>query len=97
MKVHQWEIWKARPEGFQKDHWFVIVSGQERLDSTRHSQVNALACFSLRGEPLKTDVPRRQFASAICSIFWTNASFIRTSAASVGNGSNKSKANSRKC
>jgi hypothetical protein len=56
MKIRQWEIWKSRPPGFEKDHWFVVVSGQERLDSPRHAQVNGLACFSLRGEPLKTDV-----------------------------------------
>jgi hypothetical protein len=56
MKVHQWEIWKARPAGFEKDHWFVIVSGQERLDSPRHNQVNGLACFILRGGPMKIDV-----------------------------------------
>jgi mRNA-degrading endonuclease toxin of MazEF toxin-antitoxin module len=56
MKIQQWEIWKARPPGFEKDHWFVIVTGQERLNSPRHSQVNGLACFTLRSEPLKTDV-----------------------------------------
>jgi mRNA-degrading endonuclease toxin of MazEF toxin-antitoxin module len=56
MKIRQWEIWKIRPVGFEKDHWFVIVSGQERLDSDRHSQVNGVACFTLRGQPLKTDV-----------------------------------------
>lgn len=56
MKIRQWEIWKARPPGFEKDHWFVIVSGQERLDSPRHNQVNGLACFTLRGNVLKTDV-----------------------------------------
>jgi hypothetical protein len=55
LKYHQWEIWKARPEGFERAHWFVVTSGQERLDSTR-STVNALACYSLRGEALKTDV-----------------------------------------
>jgi hypothetical protein len=36
-----------RPLGFEKDHWFVIISGQERLDSPRHLQVNGLACFTL--------------------------------------------------
>ena len=56
MKIQQWEIWKGRPPGFEKDHWFVIVTGQERLNSPRHSQVNGLACFTLRSEPLKTDV-----------------------------------------
>jgi hypothetical protein len=56
MKVRQWEIWKSRPPGFESDHWFVIVSGQERLDSARHNQINGLACFTLRGEPLKPDV-----------------------------------------
>ncbi len=34
----------------------MIVSGQERLDSDRHSQVNGLACFTLRGSLFKTDV-----------------------------------------
>ncbi|MGH7940231.1 MAG: hypothetical protein ACREE6_02795 [Limisphaerales bacterium] len=56
MKVHQWEVWKGRPPGFERDHWFVIISGQERLDSPKHAQANGLACFSLRGSPLKTDV-----------------------------------------
>ena len=56
MKVRQWEVWKTRPPGFERDHWFVIISGQERLDSSRHSQVNGLACFTLRGSPIKTDV-----------------------------------------
>ena len=56
MKLRQWEIWKARPEGFASDHWFVLVSGQERLDSPRHNQVNGLACFTLRGPLNSTDV-----------------------------------------
>ena len=56
MKIRQWEIWKAKPEGFGADHWFVIVSNQERLDSPKHCQVNGLVCFTLRGEPLATDV-----------------------------------------
>jgi hypothetical protein len=56
MKLSQWTIYKTRPPGFEKDHLFVIVSGQERLDSSRNNQINGLACFTLRGEPLKTDV-----------------------------------------
>jgi mRNA-degrading endonuclease toxin of MazEF toxin-antitoxin module len=56
MKIRQWEVWKAKPPGFEQAHWFVIVSGQERLDSARHNQVNGLACFTLRGNALKTDV-----------------------------------------
>ena len=56
MKIRQWEVWKCQPEGFARDHWFVIVSNQERLDSPRHMQINGLGCFTLRGEPLKTDV-----------------------------------------
>ena len=56
MKIRQWEVWKCRPDGFAKDHWFVIVSNQERLDSPRHNQINALTCFSLRGTPQKSDV-----------------------------------------
>ena len=56
MKLRQWEIWKDRPPGFEKDHWFVIVSGQERLDSPLHRQINGLACFTSRDEAGKTDV-----------------------------------------
>ena len=56
MKARQWEIWKGRPPGFENDHWFVIVSGQERLDNPRHRQINGLACFTLRGEAGKIDV-----------------------------------------
>ena len=57
MKVRQWEIWKCRPDGFERDHWFVIVSGQERCDSARLNLVNGLACFTLRGSPSSIDVP----------------------------------------
>lgn len=56
MKVRQWEIWKCKPEGFERDHWFVILSNQERCDAERLLMVNGLACFSLRGEPRKTEV-----------------------------------------
>ena len=55
MKFRQWEVWKAKPEGFERAHWFVLVSGQERLNSNR-TTVNGLACYSLRGEALNTDV-----------------------------------------
>jgi hypothetical protein len=55
MKIHQWEVWKATPPGFSKAHWFIIVTGQERLDSNRVA-VNGLACYTLRGHPEKTDV-----------------------------------------
>ena len=54
--MKQWEIWKAKPVGFQRDHWFVLISSPERIASPRHHQVNGLVCFTLRGEPLKTDV-----------------------------------------
>jgi hypothetical protein len=56
MKPRQFEVWKARPEGFQRDHWFVVVSNQERCDEPRQLLVNGLACFTLRGEPLKSEV-----------------------------------------
>ncbi len=49
MKLRQFEVWKCRPEGFAKDHWFVVISGQERCDSERMVFVNGLACFTLRG------------------------------------------------
>ncbi len=54
--MRQWEIWKGRPEGFAKDHWFVIISGQERLNHPHLNQVNGPACWTLRGELGKTDV-----------------------------------------
>jgi len=56
MRLHQWEIWKAKVPGFNQDHWFVLISGEERLDSPKVHQVNGLACFTLRGQPLSTDV-----------------------------------------
>ena len=56
MNIRQWEIWKTKPQGFETEHWFVIVSASERLGHARLSKVNGLACFTLRGEPLKTDV-----------------------------------------
>jgi mRNA-degrading endonuclease toxin of MazEF toxin-antitoxin module len=55
MKIRQWEIWKAKPAEFAKEHWFVVLSSQERIDSNR-TNVNGLACFSLRGEIIPTDV-----------------------------------------
>jgi hypothetical protein len=56
MKVRQWEIWKCRPEGFERDHWFVIVSNQERCESERLMMVNGLACFSVGGEVRRTEI-----------------------------------------
>jgi len=56
MKIRQWEVWKSRPEGFQTDHWFIIISGQERCDAPNLRLVNGLACFTLRGRALLTEV-----------------------------------------
>jgi len=56
MRPRQWEVWKSRPEGIQRDHWFVIISGEERLQSAVYSQINGLACFTLRGLLRSTDV-----------------------------------------
>ncbi len=56
MRIRQWEIWKSKPPGFETDHWFVVVSAQERLDNERFTKINGLACFTLRSEPLNTDV-----------------------------------------
>jgi hypothetical protein len=56
MNVRQWEIWKARPAGFQADHWFVIISNTERGQSARTTAVNGLACFTLRGQLTPADV-----------------------------------------
>ena len=56
MKVRQFEVWKCRPPDFERDHWFVIISNQERCDEPRQRFVNGLACFTLRGDPLKSEV-----------------------------------------
>ena len=56
MKLHQGEIWKCRPPGFARDHWFVILSGEERLDHPQRLQVNGLACYKLQGEAKRLDV-----------------------------------------
>jgi len=56
MKIRQWEVWKTRPEGFQTDYWFVVVSGQERCDAPNVRLVNGLACFTLRGRVLTTEL-----------------------------------------
>ena len=55
IRLRQWQVWKALPAGFGKAHYFVLFSNQERLDSSR-PQINGLACFTLRGEALKSDV-----------------------------------------
>jgi mRNA-degrading endonuclease toxin of MazEF toxin-antitoxin module len=55
MKIRQWEIWKSKPAGFEKEHWFVILSSLERLDSNS-STINGLACFTLRGSTKLADV-----------------------------------------
>lgn len=56
MKVRQWEVWKCRPPGFERDHWFVVFSAHELCDDPRELLVNGLACFSLRGNPDKVEV-----------------------------------------
>lgn len=52
--MKQWEIWKGKPPGFEREHWFVILSANERI--TARNQLNGLACFSLRGNPSPVDV-----------------------------------------
>ena len=54
--MRQWEIWKSRPAGFERDHWFIIISGQERLDHPHRLLVNGLACYKLQGDAKKIDV-----------------------------------------
>ena len=56
MILRQWEVWKTRPHGLERDHWFVIISAEERLHSAGYNQINGLACFTLRGQPRATDV-----------------------------------------
>ena len=40
---------EGRPVDFNADHWFVVISGQERCDAQNLRMVNGLACFTLRG------------------------------------------------
>jgi hypothetical protein len=56
MNVRQFEVWKAKPEGFQNDHWFIIISNTERGQSPQVTRVNGLACFTLRGHAKLADV-----------------------------------------
>jgi hypothetical protein len=54
--MKQFEVWKAKPEGFAQAHYFVIISSDERCQNERLLYVNGLACFTLRGQPKKVDV-----------------------------------------
>jgi hypothetical protein len=56
MKIRQFESWKAKLPDFETDHWFVMISGQERLDSSRFHQCSGLICYTLRGQAFSTDV-----------------------------------------
>jgi hypothetical protein len=56
MIIRPFEIWKARPPGFETSHWFVIVSSPERCADSRLISLNGLACFTLRGDMRPTDV-----------------------------------------
>ncbi len=56
MNIRQWEVWKSRPVGFERDHWFVIISGQERCHEPKQIAVDGLACFSYRGSQRKSEV-----------------------------------------
>jgi mRNA-degrading endonuclease toxin of MazEF toxin-antitoxin module len=54
--MRQWEIWKGKPVGFEREHWFVLLSAPELLNAQRQPQANGLACFTLRGEAASTEV-----------------------------------------
>lgn len=54
--MNSFEIWRAKPEGFERAHYFVILSGQERCANPYTQQYNALGCFTLRGKPGKLDI-----------------------------------------
>lgn len=56
MILRQFEIWKCKPEGFQKAHWFVVISGMERCAEQKQVSINGLICFTLRGSAQKVDV-----------------------------------------
>lgn len=54
--MNQFEIWKARPEGFGTAHYFVLISGTERCQNPQLAYVNGLLCVTLRGQPKRVDV-----------------------------------------
>jgi hypothetical protein len=54
--MKQWEILKGLPAGWQREHWFVILSSDERCREPRLLQVNGLPCFTLRGSPGPRDI-----------------------------------------
>jgi len=56
VNYRQFEIWKAKPQGLEQAHYFVIISGNERCANDKLAALNGLACFTLRGEPSKIDV-----------------------------------------
>ena len=88
--MRQWEIWKGKPEGFEKEHWFVITSGAERCDDPRSTIVNGLACFTLRGPPTIRDVVLdaadgfEQATACVCDFFFAlKKSTVHSSLGSV--------------
>ena len=56
MNPRQFEVWKCKPAGFEKAHWFVIISGTERAQDSHELLVNGLACWSLQGDASKIEV-----------------------------------------
>lgn len=56
MNLRPFEVWKACPPGFAEPHWFVILSPPEVCADPRELSVNALACWTLRGEASKIEV-----------------------------------------
>ena len=104
MKIRQWEIWKSKPEGFERDHWFVVISGQERLDAPKFNQINGLVCYTLRGQPASTDIVLNAAdgfgAPTLCNAtwpsYWTKGNSIPISAPFPGSVSSGLRARSRK-
>ena len=74
----QFEIWKGRPEGVSKDHWFVLISTPRKIASNA-AWINGLICYTLRGDPKDEDV-RLDYADGFaaatvvpCDFMWALA------------------------
>ena len=48
--MKQFEVLKGRPEGFKQDHWFVVLSGEERCVAKQKLVVQALLTDAKSGK-----------------------------------------------
>jgi len=104
MKLHQFEVWKARPPGFETDHWFVLISGQDGLavcGARRSTGWPVSLCAANFSRPMCAStapmgLKRRRFANAILFTRYTSRASTKVAAWSVGNASRPSRPSSKR-